>query len=218
MTIHKEGRKTIITTFLIAALFFIASRCVPNIFGDILNVLFWIAFVSGFILTFFYRFPNRSCSIDNKTIYAPADGKIVAFEKVVENNYFKSERLQVSIFMNVTDVHVNWVPISGKIVWKEHSDGKNYPAHNPKASGLNENCKTVIELSDGTEVMVNQIAGIMARRVVNNKEIGETVTQGEELGIIKFGSRVDLFLPLNSNVLIRMGQRVKAKKTILARF
>lgn len=218
MTIHKEGRKTIITTFIIAASLFIASRYAPDILGVILYVMFWISFVSTLTLTFFYRFPNRVCVIDENTIYAPADGKIVAFEKVVENNYFKSERLQVSIFMSVTDVHVNWVPISGKIVWKEHSDGKNYPAHNPKASGLNENCKTVIELSDGTEVMVNQIAGIMARRVVNNKKIGETVTQGEELGIIKFGSRVDLFLPLNSKVLIKMGERVKAKKTILAKF
>ena len=217
MKIHKEGRKSIIINILLIVILLIVYFIIPDKINDVEVGFFYFICLITILLMFFYRYPNRKNIHDDNIIYAPADGKIVACEKVIEKDYFNSERLQISIFMSVFNVHVNWCPTSGEIIWTEHVDGQNYPAHNPKSSGLNEKCKTVIKMNNGEEIMVNQIAGIIARRVVNNKKTGENINQGDELGIIKFGSRVDVFLPLNSNIQIEINQKVKANRTILAK-
>lgn len=217
MKIHKEGKKILfygpITLLILIIIFFvIVSVRKPW------EICVLVAVTLGVIgLLFFYRHPSRRVVPDDKSIYIPADGKIVACEKVVEKHFFNDERIQVSIFMSLFNVHVNWVPATGKVIWKNHKDGSNYPAYNPKASELNEMCQTVIKLDNGDEIMITQIAGLVARRVVNRKEVGETVKQGEELGIIKFGSRVDVFLPTSYKIEVNMGQPVRAIKTVLAK-
>ena len=215
MKIHKEGRQ-IAAILLILTLLSSAITIAQKETNIVLIVLSCLLFLFTLIIVFFYRYPDRQCNINENVIYVPADGEVVACEKVFEKDYFKAEMLQISVFMSIYNVHVNWAPVAGKIVWKLHKDGQNYPARNPKSSELNEVCKTVIRLNNGKEVMVNQIAGIMARRVVNDKEVGETIKQGDELGIIKFGSRVDLYIPLESDIKINIGQKVKAITTVAA--
>ena len=215
MKIHKEGQQ-IAAILLILTLLSSAITIAQKETNIVLIVLSCLLFLFTLIIVFFYRYPDRQCNINENVIYVPADGEVVACEKVFEKDYFKAEMLQVSIFMSIYNVHVNWAPAAGKIVWKLHKDGQNYLARNPKSSELNEVCKTVIRLNNGKEIMVNQIAGIMARRVVNNKEVGETIKQGDELGIIKFGSRVDLYIPLESDIKINIGQKVKAITTVAA--
>lgn len=217
MKIHKEGRKAIFYGTFVAIIVVILSLFIlsgPNLLEIILFSALGLAIL---LLIFFYRHPNRHKHLNKDAIMIPADGKIVVCEKVFENVYFKKECMQVSIFMSVFNVHVNWVPVSGTVVFKDHKDGDNYPAYNPKSSHLNERCSTVIKLDDGREIMITQIAGLVARRVVNQVNIGDQVKQGDELGIIKFGSRVDIHLPFDMEVEVEMEQNVKAMKTILAK-
>ncbi|MCK9303084.1 MAG: phosphatidylserine decarboxylase family protein [Bacteroidales bacterium] len=219
MKIHKEGKRIIfyglcVATVLLILLILFLLIGVPN--KPEIICLCIIMFVI-ICLSFFYRHPSREFVKDDCAIFIPADGKIVAVEKVIEKDYFEKPMLQVSIFMSIFNVHINWVPVSGTVMWKNHTDGENYPAYNPKSSNLNEKCQTVIKIDDGKEIMVTQIAGIMARRVVNQKTVGEKLIQGDELGIIKFGSRVDVFLPTDANIQVKVNQRVRAMKTVLVK-
>jgi phosphatidylserine decarboxylase len=213
MKIHREGFPSIIITLLI---------------WTIINGIIWIGgnttlLVTTLIITTpilalcirFFRYPHRETN-NTSNILAPADGKVVVIEETDENEYFNDRRLQISIFMSPFNVHVNWVPISGKIKYFRHHNGRFMAAFLPKSSTENERATTVIELENGSEILVKQIAGAMARRIVTYPREGEIKKQGEELGFIKFGSRVDVLLPLGTEVNVELGDKVTGIETIIA--
>ena len=154
---------------------------------------------------------------DPGLIYAPADGKVVVIEETLENEYFKDMRLQISIFMSPFNMHSNIYPVSGRIKYVSYHPGQNMVAWHPKSSELNERSTIVIETKDGTEILIRQIAGAVARRIVTYAKENQDVMQGDELGFIKFGSRVDVFLPVGTEVEIPILQQVKANKSIIAK-
>lgn len=168
-------------------------------------------------LLFFFRLPARHMEPDSRLIYAPADGKVVVIEETEEKEYFKDMRLQVSIFMSPFNMHSNRYPVSGRIKFVDYHHGHYLVAWHPKSSELNERSTIVIETESGTEVLVRQIAGAVARRIVTYARKGEMVRQGDELGFIKFGSRVDIFLPVGTEIEIPILQQVKANKSIIAK-
>jgi phosphatidylserine decarboxylase len=218
MRIHKEGTPIILggLIFLIVLYIFIAhfTSCTPlYCYGiGITGVLFL-----SFIL-FFFRNPVRKINTDQSIVYAPADGKIIAIEEVFETEFLNRNCIKVSIFMSIWNIHVNRYPISGHIIYTKYHPGKYLIAHHPKSSELNEHQTVVIEKTGGTEIMVKQIAGTVARRIVCYAKQGQNVEQGDDLGFIRFGSRVDIFIPLNASVLIQMNEKVKGNKTMIARF
>jgi len=215
--IHKEGYK--ILGFGLIILLFL--NIVVNIIWSDLAIIKWAFFVCSFMLyiflLFFFRLPIRYLEADPGLIYAPADGKVVVIEETMENEYFKDMRLQVSIFMSPFNVHSNRYPVSGKVKYVCYHPGQNMVAWHPKSSELNERSTIVIKTNNGTEVMVRQIAGAVARRIVTYAKENLDVIQGDELGFIKFGSRVDIFLPLGTEVEIPILQQVKANKSIIAK-
>ena len=215
MKIHKEGHLILISLGVILVLLNLAVKhFFPNFsfYFTGISIIAW-----GFTLWFF-RNPNREIFIpEDGAIYAPADGKIVVIEEVYEPEYFNTKRLQVSIFMSPTNVHVNRNPISGTVDYFKYHPGKYLVAWHPKSSTENERATTVIS-NDNVEILLRQIAGAMAKRIKTYLEVGEEVIQGKDMGFIKFGSRVDLFLPLDAKLDIKIGQKVKGNKTVLARF
>ena len=215
--IHKEGYKilgwgliTLIVLNIIVDIIWSDSELVRWSFGI-------CSFMLYIFLLFFFRLPTRTLDPDSGLIYAPADGKVVVIEETEENEYFKDLRLQVSIFMSPFNMHSNRYPIAGKIKYVCYHRGKNIVAWHPKSSELNERSTIIIEREDGTEIMIRQIAGAVARRIVTYARENQTVLQGDELGFIKFGSRVDLFLPLGTEVEVPILQQVKANKSIIAK-
>ena len=216
MTIHREGYKSI----AIAAMLF----CVLNMlmFWFIGAGLLWVC-LSFFILSLafvlfivsFFRIPSRKLTVADGKIIAPADGKVVVIEEVVDEEYFKDKRLQVSIFMSPANVHVNRNPLSGKVIYNQYYKGKFLVAWNPKSSTENERHSAVIK-NEHTVVLVKQIAGAVARRIVNYLELGQQVKQGEELGFIKFGSRVDLLMPAGTKLHVRLNEFVQGGVTVIA--
>jgi len=216
--IHPEGRKIVfVGLFTLAILFFITLRITGfnqySIFGIGLIAFFTVSF-----LLLFFRNPKREISPDNKIIFAPADGRIVAIEEVFEKEFLCQMCLKVSIFMSITNVHVNRYSVSGTIRYSKYHPGRYFIASYPKSSELNEHHSTVIETTEGTLVMIKQIAGAVARRVVCYAKNCEQVTQGDDLGFIKFGSRVDVFLPLKTEILIKMNETVIGNRTVIAQF
>jgi phosphatidylserine decarboxylase len=217
MGIHKEGYKILIAGFIILLLlniiidiFITDSRLVKWIFGI-------CSLIPYMFLLFFFRLPARHLEPDPGLIYAPADGKVVVIEETEEKEYFKDLRLQVSIFMSPFNMHSNRYPVSGYIKYVGYHPGNYMVAWHPKSSELNERSTVVIETSRGVEVLVRQIAGAVARRIVTYAQKDQEVKQGDELGFIKFGSRVDIFLPLGTEVEIPILQQVKANKSIIAK-
>jgi phosphatidylserine decarboxylase len=217
MGIHKEGKRIIILYlgfgFILFSGFFLAF---PQ--SSILQIILAILLGIGLIgLLIFFRNPQRNISkSDNQLIYSPADGKIVAIEEVDDDEYFKGKRLQVSIFMSVTNVHVNRNPISGTVKYFKYHAGKYLVAWHPKSSTENERTTTV--LSNGKqEILLRQIAGALARRIVNYVKVGDKVQQGSDMGFIKFGSRVDLLLPTDVELNIELNQRVKGNQTVIGK-
>jgi len=215
--IHREGYKILAFGFLILILLniFITLFLTDNI------LIKWIFGICSFILyvflLFFFRLPARHLEPDPGLIYAPADGKVVLIEETEEKEFFKDMRLQVSIFMSPFNMHSNRYPVSGHIKYVGYHSGNYMVAWHPKSSELNERSTVVIETEGGTEVLVRQIAGAVARRIVTYAREDQNVKQGDELGFIKFGSRVDIFLPLGTEIEIPILQHVKANKTIIAK-
>jgi phosphatidylserine decarboxylase len=217
MSIHKEGYKILIFGFIVLVAL--------NIFVEILwanLILFkWLFLICSLLfyvfILFFFRLPTRTLVPVHDLIYAPADGKVVVIEETEETEYFKDNRLQVSIFMSPFNMHSNRYPVSGKVKYVSYNHGKNMVAWHPKSSEHNERSSIVIETNDGVEILVRQIAGAMARRIVTYAKKGQEVRQGDELGFIKFGSRVDLFLPVGTEIEIPILQHVRANKSIIAR-
>ncbi len=217
MAIHKEGYKILAVGFIILLIINIIAWI---IWSDN-SLVKWIFLVSStlffiFIL-FFFRLPVRHLDPDPELIYAPADGKVVVIEETFENEYFKDTRLQISIFMSPLNMHSNKYPVSGHVKYVNYHSGNYMVAWHPKSSELNERSTIVIETEKGTEILVRQIAGAIARRIITYAKEGQTVIQGDELGFIKFGSRVDIFLPLGTEVEVPILQQVKANKSIIAK-
>ena len=214
MKIHKEGHKILVLlAFTLAIINSIVCWLFPSfLFGiTILSVLFFILVLQ------FFRSPKRAIVIpDDNLIYAPADGKIVTIEEVNESEYFEDRRIQISIFMSPTNVHVNRNPISGTVNYFKYHPGKYLVAWHPKSSTENERTTTVID-NGQVEILLRQIAGAVAKRIVNYVSVGEEVEQGEEMGFIKFGSRVDLFLPLDAKIEVSLNQKVKGNRTVIAK-
>ena len=219
MTIHREGYKTIFIVILFVAVVLLLL----NHLFDEQTWFHYFLYLLGlwFILMIvrFFRSPKRDVDKHGEDlILAPADGKIVVVEKTIEPELFKDERIQISIFMSATNVHVNWYPVTGDITYYHYHPGKHMVAFNPKASLENERTTTVIKTKNNQEILIRQIAGAVARRVKCYPVVGEPVIQGEELGFIKFGSRVDLLLPPNTDIRVKVGQKTIGKKTIIGKF
>src|SRR5690242_557154 len=216
MNIHKEGYRTI----AIAVLFFGAINIIFfYFFSARMPFLSWVVFVVTlvvlmFIISFF-RSPKRAFIVAHHQVICPADGKVVVIEETHEPEYFKDKRLQVSIFMSPANVHINRIPMSGKVQYSQYHKGKYLVAWNPKSSTENERHSVVIK-SDSAEILVKQIAGAMAKRIVNYLKVGESVSQGTEMGFIKFGSRVDVLLPVGTELNVSLNQKVKGGVTVLA--
>lgn len=215
MRIHKEGYKIIRR-----CLFILVVLNITVVLLSVKPVYSWIIAILSLILLFlvirFFRVPSRNTPLDVLNILSPADGRVVAIEQTTEDEYFKDERLQISIFMSIWNVHVNWHPISGTVEYFKHHPGKYLIAKHPKSSLKNERTSIAIKQDDGKRIMVRQIAGAVARRIVSYIAPNESVDQASQLGIIKFGSRVDIFLPLNVQLNVKLKDKVRGKKTILA--
>ena len=214
---HKEGH-TIILIFLFAV---IADILLLEYILDDGLIKIIIQSVSILILLLilqFFRNPVRNTIINEKHIISPVDGKVVNIEKVYEKEYFKDERLQVSIFMSPFNVHVTRYPISGKVNFSKYHPGEYLVAWHPKSSEKNERTTIVLENEVVGEILYRQIAGALARRIVNYAKVGENVTQGKDAGFIKFGSRVDLFLPVDSILNIEINQHVRGGEDIISEF
>ncbi len=166
----------------------------------------------------FFRVPKRVVNSNENHVLSSAYGTIVAIEEVDETEYFNDRRIMISVFMSPFDIHVNWYPFDGKVIYTKYHKGKFLVAYNPKSSIDNERNSLVLEKEPGKAVLIRQIAGIMARRIISYAKKGDTAVQGQEFGIIQFGSRVDFFLPIESKVNVKMGQKVKAQKTVIAYF
>lgn len=218
MKIHKEGYRTLIISTAIAATIIIITAF---LLMPVYPILGWLVFVVTmglliFLLSFF-RIPSRSHTEGDDSIVAPCDGTVVVIEEVQADEYFNDRRLQLSIFMSPLNVHVNRNPVNGEVMYSQYHKGKYLVAWHPKSSTYNER-HTVVYKHEGRELLVKQIAGALARRIVNYLKPGDHVKQGEEMGFIKFGSRVDLLLPLDADILVKLNQKVKGGVTVLAKW
>lgn len=211
--IHKEGYSWILISLIAYIVIVIGLNYTGTWMVWPISIILGILFL---IIVNFFRNPNRKLiQIDDQKIIAPADGKVVVIEKTYEPEYFKDERIQVSIFMNPLNVHVNRYPISGVVSYSQYHKGKYLVAWHPKASTENERTTVVIKRKDGTEILMRQIAGALAKRICCYSKAGDTATQGDDMGFIKFGSRVDLYLPLGTNISVSLEQKVQGNIDII---
>ncbi|MFV0573097.1 MAG: phosphatidylserine decarboxylase family protein [Xanthomarina gelatinilytica] len=212
---HKEGHKIILVTLIVIVALFLLTDSFITI--PWLSTLLMIVFLVFLILILqFFRNPKRFTHRNDDTVVSPVDGKVVVIEEVFEKEYFNDKRLQVSIFMSPINVHVTRYPIGGKVLFSKYHKGKYLVAWHPKASEENERTTVVVENASFGKVLHRQIAGALAKRIVNYAKIDQTVLQGEDSGFIKFGSRVDVFLPLNTNIKVQLNQKVRGGETIIA--
>jgi phosphatidylserine decarboxylase len=218
MRLHKEGVATIVITTAITAVILWITVILISPRYPILGWIVGLGIVGLliFILSFF-RIPNRDHTDDEEVVVAPCDGTVVVIEEVQPDEYFKDKRLQLSIFMSPLNVHVNRNPVSGEVLYSRYHKGKYLVAWHPKSSTDNER-HSVVYQHKGKELLVKQIAGALAKRIVNYLKPGDVVKQGEEMGFIKFGSRVDLLLPLDAQVQVKIDQKVKGGVTVLAKW
>ena len=216
MTIHKEGYSSIALSILFI---FVVNAIVQYTLPD-LNWLHWTIYILSFVLFViilqFFRSPNILVQENEEQVICPADGKVVVIEETEETEYLKDKRIQISVFMSPINVHVNRNPISGIVKYFKYHPGKFLVAWHPKSSKENERTTVVIENKNGISVLFRQIAGALARRIVCYSKEGEQAVQGEQFGFIKFGSRVDIFLPLGTEVNVDLNQIVKGGVTVLA--
>jgi phosphatidylserine decarboxylase len=216
MKVHKAGIGTInYATAVLAALILISWFFIPE--QSIKFGILAAAAVVYFLIIQFFRYPQRTVSPNDKAILSPADGKICVIKETIENEYLKTKCLQVSIFMSPTNVHINWVPIPGIITYMKHKDGEFYAAFKDKSAEENERTTTAVRINDGREIVMSQVAGAMARRIINYVKVGDAVDQATELGFIRFGSRVDLYLPLDTKLQVKLNDKVKGSQTIIGK-
>ena len=218
MTIHREGYKSIaIATLIFGAVNLTVCYFFSASLMWLCTAIFIITLALLLFLISFFRIPNRVLTIKDNCIIAPADGKVVVIEETTDLEYFKDKRLQVSIFMSPLNVHVNRNPMSGEVVYNQYHKGKYLVAWDPKSSTDNERHSVVIK-NNGKEVLVKQIAGALAKRIVNYLQVGQKVKQTEEMGFIKFGSRVDMLLPAGTTINVELNQVVQGGVTVIATF
>lgn len=215
MTLHREGYLIMATGLTI-----LTGIQIGNYFLFTATGWLWLfllltlgALVMAYLIIQFFRVPARTCVYDENDIFCPADGKVVVIEEVEEGEYFKDKRIQISVFMSPMNVHANYNPISGLVKYVKYHPGLFLVAWHPKSSTDNERSTVVVEHSSGKEVLFRQIAGAVARRICYYVQPGQKVSTGEEFGFIKFGSRIDIFLPLDSQINVKIGDVVKAKLT-----
>ncbi len=219
MKFHKEGIPTLLVTILFSAIIIFIARFAFPTFA----IAHWFAYLlSGFLLIVviqFFRHPTRVHTLNENAIIAPADGEVVVIEEVEEPEFFKDKRIQISIFMSPINVHVNRYPIAGEVTYAKYHAGKFLVASLPKASTENERTTVVVKHStNGKSILFRQVAGALARRIVMYSKQGDKATQCGEMGFIKFGSRVDLYLPLDSNIKVKIGDVCKGSQTVVAEF
>jgi phosphatidylserine decarboxylase len=217
MKIHREGIVIILfilvlITSLNLVIYWLVNSTIIQSLLIIVTAVFFL------LVVWFFRSPVRTIIPDKSVILCPADGKVVVIEEVIEKEYFKDKRIQVSVFMSPLNVHVNRYPISGAVVYYKYHPGKYLVAWHPKSSELNERSTVLIRDDQGREILTRQIAGAVARRIVTYAAEGEEVIQGDELGFIKFGSRVDLFLPPDTKILVKVGDKVSGNRTVIGKF
>ncbi len=215
--IHREGRRMLIVTALILICIDTIVACyVPHHW--VLAIVILVSLLVMMFLAYFFRNPQRIVEVDDPDyLLAPADGRVVVIEPTMEDEFFHEQRLQVSIFMSPFNVHANWYPIEGKIVESSHQKGRHKGAWLPKSSVENERSLVVIECKDGKTIGVRQVAGAMARRIVTYAKKGGQATRNQHLGFIKFGSRVDLYLPMDVEMYVEVGDSVSGNETILGK-
>jgi phosphatidylserine decarboxylase len=214
MKFHKAGKRTIsyftaVFAALIVLLYlFVYDNTIRLVIGGSYAVIY-------FLVIQFFRYPKRTIVHNENVIISPADGKICEIKETIETEYLKTKCLQVSIFMSPTNVHINWIPVPGQVTYMKHKDGEFYAAFKDKSAEENERTTTAVKLRDGREIVMKQIAGAMARRIINYVKVGDTVDQTTELGFIRFGSRVDLYLPLGTKLNVKLKDKVKGSQTII---
>lgn len=217
--IHSEGNSILIVSLIVAVLinaplwYFLPNLYILNSIVSAFSLVIYLLMVN------FFRSPKRIFPGDvENVVVAPADGKVVVIEKVFEPDHFKDERIQVSIFMSPMNVHANWYPVDGVVTRVEHQKGKFHKAWLPKASTENERSLVVIKMDDDREILVRQIAGAMARRIVTYSSVGDECFIDQHMGFIKFGSRVDLYLPLDADIKVALNQKTVGNETVVAEF
>jgi phosphatidylserine decarboxylase len=216
MTIHREGHVLLFVLLVVlfalnwAVFYFFPQNTLAQNSAVLASIIFYLLIVQ------FFRNPIFDITANHKHVLAPADGKVVVIEETIETEYFKDKRIQVSIFMSPVNVHVNRMPVGGKISFMKYHPGKYLVAWHPKSSTENERTTIAVKTKDGVEILFRQIAGALARRIKWYVKEGESLEQGQEFGFIKFGSRVDVFLPLNTKVSAKIGDVVKGGRTIIA--
>jgi len=217
MKLHKEGKNIIIIAFfLIAALTLLLLYFGPDYLIYQIPILL-AASIYYFLIVRFFRIPNREFLFDDGAIFAPADGEVVVVEKVFEDEYIKENCIQISIFMSPMNVHINWFPFAGKVRYYKYHPGKFLVAWHPKASTLNERTSICLENSKQQLIMMRQVAGAVARRIICYAKPGMEVKQNDELGFIKFGSRVDIYLPESALPLVQLKDKVVGGRSIIAK-
>lgn len=216
MKIHKEGYGVIV----VSALIFGGIYTLNHLFLKDILWLYWIltagCIIMMILITQFFRVPNRNNKAGEMDILCPADGKVVVIEETLETEYLNDKRIQISIYMSPLNVHAQWYPISGKIEYYKYHKGSYLVAWHPKSSSENERTTVVATHNNGNKVLFRQIAGAVARRIKCYAKVGEEINQGQEFGFIRFGSRVDVFLPVGTKIHIKIDQKVKGNQTILA--
>ncbi|MCB0431064.1 MAG: phosphatidylserine decarboxylase family protein [Flavobacteriales bacterium] len=214
MKLHREGKATIfIATMACALLVFVFHRFLPEFLSVPLSVA---AVIVLLIILYFFRVPDRASKPDDALVLSPCDGKVVVIEEVEEPEYFKGKRIQISVFMSPLNVHINWYPISGTVSYTKYHPGKYLVAWHPKSSTENERTTIVVKHANGGEILFRQIAGALARRIVYYAKENAKATQGEEMGFIKFGSRLDILVPVDADIKVKLGDVVKGKQSPLA--
>jgi len=216
MKIHKEGRHMLLILLFAlilinGALFVLSSNIILPIVVTVLSCIVFVFF------TYFFRISNRILIADDNYVIAPADGDIVVIEPVMEDVFFHEMRMQVSIFMSVFDVHANWFPVSGKVLHVSHQNGRKMAAYLPKSSTENERSSVIIEAKNGQKILVRQVAGALARRIVTYAKEGTECHINQQLGFIKFGSRVDMYLPMDAEILTELKEDTIGNETIIAK-
>lgn len=221
MRLAKEGYTIVLLTFLAIAVV-VAGLSFAVKYGGMPAWLFWVLTVLLFGLlvcvALFFREPTRRGYVcDPDTVFSSVDGKVVVIEEVYEGEYLKQQCIQLSVFMSLTNIHANWYPVGGRVVYRNNHMGRFFVAWHPKSSEENERTTTVVDTGH-EKVLFRQIAGLVARRIVNYAEVGGEAVQNTKFGFIKFGSRIDIFLPLGTEVLVKLGDKVRGGQTPVARF
>jgi phosphatidylserine decarboxylase len=218
MTIHKEGRTLLFVLLVVlVAIIWVADYFFFPEYAVVRNVIIGVAVIFYLLVLQFFRVPKIQIDKNEKQVIAPADGKVVVIEDTEDTEYLKGKRKQISIFMSPINVHVNRMPVSGTISYYKYHPGKYLVAWHPKSSTENERTTVVAKMNNGTEILFRQIAGALARRIKCYVQVGQKLEQGDEFGFIKFGSRVDIFLPIDAQITVQIGDKTTGGKTVIAK-